>query len=331
METATIETPTQAPASSKAATLTKLVMGSVKAEVGLFTVKASPSKLADFDRAGPSGGKLRVEQVAIEVEAEEQSPGDEPVRMDPLTEEPVAEPVAEPPVDVSAPPSAEGEYKSVLVEEGTDKVVAPDQVRRGVRLEDGRFIDLTDQIAAIETRTKLDKMEIVSFMDVGQLQAERVVGAYYIGAADKAAPRPLRLLFEGLKAKRRVAIVELTKRSRQSLGVIRAHGKSGTLVLHEMIWHEDFRVPPPKALAIRQAVVTEAEVASMCSFIDAMADTREALDELRDDALSLRSELRARAEAGEMDVKVVEPVPVIEEQDDLEAALEASLAAVRAA
>jgi DNA end-binding protein Ku len=200
-----------------------------------------------------------------------------------------------------------------------------------VRLDNGSFVDLTEQIEAIEARTKLDEMRVIRFMDAGQIQRERVVASYYIGAADNAAPRPLRMLYEAMRAKRRVAIVKLTKRSRQTLGVITAHGRTKTLVLNEMIWMEDFREPPPKALAIREAVVTEREVRACCKLIEAMSDTREALDELRDDAIALREELRARAEAGEMDVTVVEPVPVADAQEDLEAALEASLAAVRAA
>lgn len=330
MET-THTAPAMAPASSKAATRTTLVVAGIKAEVGLFTTEAKPSALADFDRAGPHGGKLVMETKAVEVKEDELSAGDEAVRMDPLAEDPG--PIDEAPIEEPPAPKAvtEGEYRNVLVEEGTGEEVAPEQVRRGVRLDDGRFIDLTEQIDAIQERTKLDRMEVVSFFDIGQIQRERISGSYYIAAADKTAPHTLRALYEGMRKRRRAAIVKLTKRSRQSLGVIVASSKRKSLILHELIWQEDFRAAPEKALAIQQAIVSEREVAATCKLIDAMADTREALDELRDDAIALREELRARAEAGEMDVRVVEPVAVEAAEDDLEAALEASLAAISAA
>src|SRR3954447_12352147 len=87
MEATTIEQPKGAPASARAATNTKLVIGTVEAAVGLFTTEAKPSDLADFDRAGPNGGQLRVERRAGQVKVADEPAGDEPVRADPLTED----------------------------------------------------------------------------------------------------------------------------------------------------------------------------------------------------------------------------------------------------
>jgi non-homologous end joining protein Ku len=125
-------------------------------------------------------------------------------------------------------------------------------------------------------------------------------------------------------------VVKYTTRSRQQLGVIVPHAKTGTLVLLSLIFAEDFREPPARALAIAKAQVAEQHVEAMGMILDALHDTVDALDELRDDAVALREELFARAEAGEMDVSVVEPLPEPEAAPDLMETMQASIAAVEA-
>lgn len=228
--------------------------------------------------------------------------------------------------DASLAASVPGEYGRELVEQGTGEIVLPQDVRRGVRLEDGSFIDCTEQLAAIDERTKLDRMEVVphGFVDITRIPRARVAATYYLGAADEKAPRALRMMYEGLKRKRRGAVVKLTKRSRQSLGVIGWHGKC--LVLYELSWSDDFRDPPARALAPQKAVVSDAEVDAFCELVDAWSGRVEVLDDLRDDAVALRRELMAKALAGEV-AEVVASLPSVPE-DDVMAQLEASLAAV---
>lgn len=218
-----------------------------------------------------------------------------------------------------------GEYGRELVEEGTDLVVLPQDVRRGVRLEDGRFIDCTEQLAKIDKETKLDNIRVITFVNVGQVQRARVRGALYVGAADEKAPPALRLIFESLRRKRRVAVVKVTKRSRQTLGVIGWLGDA--LVLYELVWSEDFRPAPKRATMIQQAQVHEAQIDRMCALIDAMSDSATAIDEVRDDALALRETLHAKAVAGEV-AEVLTPTPVDQDEQDIMAQLEASLAMV---
>jgi hypothetical protein len=68
----------------------------------------------------------------------------------------------------------------------------------------------------------------------------------------------------------------------------------------------------------------------MEQILEATHDTVDVLDTLRDDAIALREELKALALAGEMDAAVVDPLPAEDAVPDLEDALEASLAAVKA-
>lgn len=220
--------------------------------------------------------------------------------------------------------SVPGEYGRELVEQGSGEVVLPQDVRRGVRLENGKFIDCTEQIAAIEETTKLDQVRITDFVDSTRLHRARIVNAYYLGAADEKAPKPMRLIYEALRATRRVAVVKVTKKSRQSLGAITTSGK--VLMLLECVWGEDLREPPAKALAIQKATVAQAEIDQAVRLVEAMSGSVSAMDELRDDALALREVLHAKALAGEV-AEVVTP-PEVTVELDLEAALEASLAAV---
>lgn len=327
-----------ASAASRSSGNTDLYIGTMRVEIGLFGTQAKPGKEASFDTAGPNGGVLRYEQRGVPKpldEATETAP-DAPV-LDALTGE-------DPGSDVPFPEdgnaraamaamdagTVEGEFRQVLVEEGSAEVVEPDAVRRGVRLEDGRWVDCTDQLAAIVARTKLDRMEIVRCIDSTQVRRERVIGAYYIGAQDPKGAPVLRLLYEALRARREVAVVKYTTRSRQQLGVIVPHAKTGTLVLLSLVFAEDFREAPSKATLIQKAGVRADHVEVMGQLLEAMHGTIDVFDELRDEAISLREELRARALAGEMDAAVVEPVEVVEETPDLEEALGASLAAVRA-
>lgn len=365
-----------ATATTKATSLTTLVIGKVEVAVGLFSTVAKSKAITEFTTAGPNGGVLEARALArpVPVDATVEQP-DEPVHSDPLADEPspdFADVLAnedDPPLnregvaallaergearrqhddardeqdaaiagteaakdftteDVMAATTVAGEYGRELVEQGTGEVVLPQNVRRGIRHEDGSFVDLTDQLADIDERTKLERIEVLpgGFVDVTQIPRAAVRGCYYIGSANERAPKPLRLLYEGLKAERRAAVVKLTKKSRQSLGAIGWYGKS--LMLYELVWQEDFREPPARAAGIQKAEVTEQEVDTVRELIRAWSGPASIIGELRDDAIALREDLLAKALAGDIEGAVVSNVPAVPEPDVL-AQIEATLAAV---
>lgn len=415
-----------ATATTKATSLTTLVIGQVEVPVGLFSTVASPDKLAEFETAGPTGGRLKYETRAVEkppepvsdplgdlegalersleqvrdpemppkggpplperepeaftvgwesigerdrfeddpppesarwrdqpgamaeqqaiAEAAEKAGVVEPGALTdrfqperPLGREDVAE-VAQSAGeahrghavhDAIADSLADGEFRQVLVEEGTGHVVEKADVRRGVR-RDGEFIDCTDQLAQIDEDTRLDRMEVVphGFVDITRVQRARMKKTYYLGAETQRAAKALRLIYLGLKRKRRGAVVKLTKKSRQSLGVVGWLGEC--LVLYELVFAEDFREPPARALLIQHEKVAEKvsdrEVEAFCALIDAWSGTVAVLDDLRDDAIARREELYAQAVAGE-----VQPVVALAADDtdrEVLAQLEATIAAV---
>jgi non-homologous end joining protein Ku len=315
-----------AKAATRSSTNTKLVVGSLTAEVGLFTSvqDASKLKLASFQTAGPNGGALKFQERAQALPAADRT-DDVPVQGSPLGS---AAP-AERPAPSAAP--VDGEFVRKLVEEGSGAVVEPSEVRRGLFVGEGdarRFVDVTDQLAAIEQRTKLDQIEVVATVDRTAMRMRRVLGAHFVGATDEESSPILRLLYESLHRTRRVAVAKFTTGGRQKLGVIAPDRATQTLMMLQLAFSEDLRSAPAKAKAIQNVVVSEEHVQVMCDILDAFGDSPDVLDTLTDDAVKFRAELHARAAAGEMDVEVVEPVVAPQPEPSLMEALEASLTAI---
>lgn len=326
-----------AAAPKKAATLTKLVIGKVEVGIGLFSSTQKPGKLTEFTTAGPNGGVLMQDDTTAEAPLSAETPlpeervGRTDAFSDPGSEAPLPTDEGSTQAATAAKVLTPGEFRTTLVEKGTGVRVERADVRRGVRHEDGTFVDCTEQLAQIERETKLEQMTVVGFIDVGQVERARIEGSYYVGAAEPKSLIPMRLIYEAMKLKRRVAVVKWSVRSRQSLGVMVAHGNSGTLVLLKLAWAEDWREAPAKAVSIQGAEVTAEQVDMAARLVEAMSDTVDTLDGLRDDAIELREELYEKALKGEVaPVEVPEPEPDEELEDAFAASVEALLATPRA-
>lgn len=322
-----------AAAASRSTANTTLILGKVEVGIGLFSTVAKPKGLATFETAGPNGGVLVAQQHAAErpLSSSEPMPEMSAEKGDPLGADPGSEapPIAEAPASAPAKGDAvPGEYERALIEQGTGQVVEPDEVRKGIRKGDGTFIDLTEHLKQIESETKLEKMEIVKFVRVETIDRARIDASYYIGAQEAHDAKPLRLIYEAMKLRRRVAVVKWSSKSRQSLGVLVAHGTDETLMLYKLTWAEDFREAPARARSVARATVSPQEIDIAAQLVDAMGDSVEALDELRDDAIALREELIARALAGE--VEAIETPPSVEETMGTAEAFEESLAEMMA-
>ncbi len=196
---------------------------------------------------------------------------------------------------LQTPARARGSSGALLFEAETAEVVAPDEVRRGIVRPEG-FVDLTEALAEIDERTKLEEMRVVGFVDYRHVPAERIVGSYWLGAGGPGAPRVLALLRAAMLGAGRVAIVKWTKRTRQALGILRPRGDA--LLVLELAFADDRVEPPPAATTFSAAKVVEAEVTAAQRLIHALAATRETLDDLRDDRDVLREALFASVDEG---------------------------------
>lgn len=337
-------------------TRTKFVFGAVKCDVILHGTVAEAPKLKDYATAGPNGRPLRRVERAVRAEVADTPVGEtvaveeraRPLKVSGVEVEPVAthEP-APAPVTNGSPPVPEawrdtgpGRFAAVLIEEPGEgeteedmPALLPENLRRGLRLEDGTFVDLTAELADIEAKSKLETMEVISTLDVGQVPRNRVQGSYYVSFEPvrdgDGNPGVLRALYEGMRKSRRAPVVKWTAKTKQSLGVMTVNAKTGTLELLKLAFAEDVRAPGAKQLAHLQAKVYVEEVDAFAELLLAYSETRsEGLDAVRDDARELREELEERAREGSVGDFVVPPVPETPEGDLLDA-LSASLDAVR--
>jgi non-homologous end joining protein Ku len=326
----------------RASVTTTLQLGAVEAEVKLYKATGSEEKAPKFQTAGPHGGILRAEKRAVEVAVDETPVGADPLGFE-EDDDPTVVPAAQPSVtidpgaDPERPPleegssvgvavgaSAPGEFKTVMVEEGyEDEIVEPEQVRKGVRHDDGRFTDLTDQLAKIDEDSKLERLEVLDFIRRERVPRERIVSSYYLAAGDKGLPpKVLRVIYEAMRRAERVAIVRWTKRKGQSLGILAPHA-SGALVVMEVVFADAARKPNAACLAHMRAMVTEKQVERAVELVEGMNAPPSALDEYVDKRVALQRELFEKAEAGESlaEFSVVEkPASPIEELDELLAA-----------
>ncbi|MGH2938292.1 MAG: Ku protein [Solirubrobacterales bacterium] len=323
----------------RASTTTVLKLGaSVEAPVKLFKTTGKGEKSPSFVTAGPNGKPLRAAKKAVESGVDETEPTDvfgiEDEAED-STVVPAAKPVAvmEDPGPEERPPvpdpgaagvapieSAPGQFKTVMIEEETGVEVEPEEVRKGIRREDGTFIDLTGQLEAIDEETKLDQIQVLDFIRRERVPRERIVGSYYLAAGDKGRPmKILRVLYEAMRRTERVAIVRWTKVKGQSVGILVPHG-SGALAVLEVVFADAARKPNSVCLAHMRAEVTERQVDGAVKVIEAMSGPAAALDDYFDRRDQLRRQLVDKAEMGDDlgEFAVVEkPADEIEELEAL--------------
>lgn len=292
----------------RASLRTEFVLGGLKVEAGLFKVHGKPPEVPEYVTAGPNGHPLRAEQKVVRAPE-----GSVDEKADPLGVE-----------ETEAPRSDPGEYKQVLVEEKSGVEVEKEDVRRGVRREDGTFVDLTDHLARIEEEAKLEAVEVLKFIDRRRVPRDRIRSAYYVALGGPLGLELQRTLYEAMKEGNRVAVVRWTKRSGQTLGILTPH-PSGAVEILELAWHAEMRAPNAECLAHLHAQVTRGEVDRARELIESMAGKRVDLDAYEDRRWKALAELNARAEAGELDDYVMEPEEVEEEMASLERLLAESL------
>lgn len=339
------------------ASRTILQFGAVKAPVALFkTTKEPKDAAASWDTAGPHGGTLHRKQKPVDKPVAEEESADPlaadvpaaPAEPTSLTAAVLGAPArsadgdagglreylaggndgpgggSDASADYAAP---EAEYRNVLVEAGSGEEVEPEKVRRGIRLDPlQKFVDLTPHLARIEADTKLEVMKVVSFVRVEKVPRARVVGSYYL-AADGDDVLAVATLYRALRKMHRVAVVKWTKRTRQSAGVVapvNVRGNDVLLVL-ELAWEAHWIDPTPRVLTHLAAEVPDAYVDAACELIKAMADSVDSLDELEDDAVAARRDLRAYVEEHRRAPAAPEGEK-IETPDDFLAALQAGTA-----
>lgn len=284
---------------ARASSTTEFAWGAMSAEVALFKTTAE-SKLAEFD--------------TLREPAEEEAPTD---LSGLLTASLPSDPLAEAAAPTIAPVAEGAEFGGVMPP-------PKPKPRKGIYRADGTFIDLTEKLEAIDEATQLEEMRVVSFIRREVVPRERIIGSYYVAAKSKPAAKILRLLRDAMAHAERVAVVRWTKRSRQALGVI-VPRRGGAIEILELEWARNWREPNPRCLMHAAAPVTPQELTLAAELVHAMGDNRSSLDDLEDDRIVMRENLRHAAEEGLLDSWDAPSAPEREETADVLAGLEESL------
>lgn len=329
----------------RASKTTSLALGLVEAPVKLFKTMGDEGKALSFVTAGPNGKPLRREERPVEASVEETPEGDAFGLSESGDEDPTVVPAAEPPkVDlgdlesqevtaekleqeavtsskVTHASSVPGTFKAVMVEEETGVEVEPENVRRGVRKDDGEFVDLTDLLERIDQDSKEERLQVLDFIRRERVPRERIIGSYYLAAgAAGYAPRVLRILYEAMRRSERVAVVRWTKAKGQTLGLLVPHS-SGALVVLEVAFAEAARKPNSACLAHMKAEVSDSHVRRAVELIDSMKSPPSVLDGYANRRVQLQRDLVDKALKGELDpsdFEVIEkPTQDVERLDEL--------------
>lgn len=286
---------------SRVSTSTRLIWGQVTADVSLFKTTADQP------------------EAKFEIKRE---PEPEPAVPDTPAGVEEAEPVSDPLAEEKAGSLAERAAKAFGTSSAPEPVKPP-KPRKGIYREDGSFLDLTEQLESITEATQLEEMKIVGFVPSASVPRVLVTGSYYLGGKDKEAHPVLAALEAGMQAHNVVGVVKWTKTSRQALGVI-ASTKRGLFVL-QLAWPGDLLDPNPRVLAHRQ-VALPLEMRELAGeLVGSMLRSPAIIQKQEDDAVVMRRQLRAAAEAGILDAWEAPTVPERKPVDDLQEALSASL------
>lgn len=297
----------------KASKRTSLILGQIEAPIGLFKVTRDPARARNW--------------VKPPVEDE----GDDKL----------ADALAGSTAKAKGGGSGGGSVKGKASKEksAAEKPAAeekPEKPRKGIIRPDGAFVDLTEQIEAVAERTTLDCLEVVSFIRREQVPRERILNAFYVGTGTRkkkeahSAGQVLALLYRGLKLSERAAVVRWGMRSKSAVGVMVAHG-SGSLLVLELAYAENVLAPNPECLAHQHIALADGRVEQMAELINAMAESRASLDDVRDHRAQLERELAVRAEHGELDDFTAHEYESDEQIDDLGRLLEDTMKATAAA
>lgn len=325
---------------------TTLVFGGVAVEVALTKTSAKPSDAKyetrrmigelPADDARQAALREFAERNEIKLAAERRFPSadatiitpaeDHALVVDFKTDEDRDEPI---PADVRE--RQERTYRQALDIPDPFAGLEPERIEHGVTLDDGTFVDLSEQLAQIDERTRIEGMEVLATISSASVPRVRVRDSHWIGLAPGAegGAKVLALLWRALREANMLAVVRWTKRTNQALGVILPVGSlnenTAALGLLEIEWSANMRQPAPRATMPIRASVSVREAAAALALVEALHASPGVLDTLVDERLTKRAELLTAAREGRLDsFEAPAERPVVEPVEDVADALTAA-------
>jgi len=155
-------------------------------------------------------------------------------------------------------------YRRVAEADGEEVPYA--EIAKGYELPDGGMVVLTDDDLADLPVASGKAVDVVQFVDAGEIDPAAYSRPYY--AIPSGDAKPYVLLRDALQANGKVAVVKLALRSRERLAVLRPAGDA--LVVQTMLWPDEVRsVDLPDEVS--KVEPRKQELAMADSFIEALS------------------------------------------------------------
>lgn len=181
--------------------------------------------------------------------------------------------------------------------EREEKEVPYAEIAKGYESPDGRTVTLSDEDLADLPLPSKKIIDVLAFVDEGEIDPLMFSKAYYVGVADKAAAKPYALLRDALTESGQIAVTKIALRTRESPAVLRVH--DNTLVLQTCIWPDEVR--PVAGIAPEGDVTVRPQELKMArSLMDTLSEDFD-LAQLHDDyQQALQQVITARLEGVEV-------------------------------
>lgn len=181
--------------------------------------------------------------------------------------------------------------------EREEKEIPYAEIAKGYESPDGRTVTLSDEDLADLPLPSKKIIDVLAFVDEGEIDPLMFSKAYYVGVADKAAAKPYALLRDALTESGQIAVTKIALRTRESPAVLRVH--DNTLVLQTCIWPDEVR--PAAGIAPEGDVTVRPQELRMArSLMDTLSEDFD-LSQLHDDyQQALQQVITARLEGVEL-------------------------------
>jgi DNA end-binding protein Ku len=218
-------------------------------------------------------------------------------------------------------------YQKVSAADGSE--VPGEAIVKGYELPSGQYVLVDDaELGSLDPEASRT-IDIEEFVDLEEIDPIFYDNAYYV-APDKATIKPYALLARAMEETGKVGVARFVMRSKQYLCAVRP--KDGMLLMSTMVYADEVNEPAEiKELdAVAEIEVTDKELTMAKQLVESLASDFEP-GQYEDTYRSKVLELIERKAAGETGLVEVPEIESGEKVVDLMAALEASVAAAKAA
>jgi DNA end-binding protein Ku len=124
------------------------------------------------------------------------------------------------------------------VNKSTGREVPKEDIVKGLEVEDGRYVVLSDEEIKAARPEKTQTVDILAFVDAKEISPQYFDNPYVLAPAARGE-KVYTLLREALKETGRVGVARVVIQTKQHLALLQAQGEA--LMLNTLRWHDELR------------------------------------------------------------------------------------------